>query len=93
PANHKPTYTPHLHTPHHVIIINPHKIQLTPNKFTHKIYYPHTIHPRPFKQTTPLHIPTNYPQKIFHLPIKPILPNPPLPPQIFKKLNLYPPSH
>ena len=44
-GKHKPTFTPHVDTGDHVIIINAEKIHLTGNKLNDKIYYRHTNHP------------------------------------------------
>ena len=41
----KPTFTPHVDTGDHVIIINSEKIHLTGNILNDKIYYRHTNHP------------------------------------------------
>ena len=49
-GKHKPTFTPHVDTGDHVIIINAEKIDLTGKKLNDKIYYRHTIHPGGLKQ-------------------------------------------
>jgi large subunit ribosomal protein L13 len=41
-GKHKPTYTPHVDTGDHVIILNASKIKLTGKKLTDKIYYRHS---------------------------------------------------
>src|SRR5699024_9299899 len=43
-GKHKPTYTPHVDTGDHVIIINAEKIELTGNKITDKKYNWHSGH-------------------------------------------------
>ena len=48
-GKHKPTFTPHVDTGDHVIILNASKIDLTGKKLTDKIYYRHTYAPRRFK--------------------------------------------
>lgn len=53
-GKHKPTYTPHVDTGDHVIIINAEKIELTGKKLTDKIYYRHTQHPGGLKSRTAL---------------------------------------
>ena len=42
-GKHKPTYTPHVDTGDHVIILNASKIKLTGKKLTDKIYYRHVF--------------------------------------------------
>ena len=46
----KPTFTPHVDTGDHVIILNASKVELTGKKLTDKIYYRHTMHPGGLKQ-------------------------------------------
>lgn len=77
-GKHKPTYTPHVDTGDHVIIINAEKIELTGKKLTDKIYYRHTMHPGGLKQRTALEMRTNYPEKMLELAIKGMLPKGPL---------------
>lgn len=70
----KPTFTPHVDTGDHVIIINAEKIHLTGNKLNDKIYYRHTNHPGGLKQRTALEMRTNYPVQMLELAIKGMLP-------------------
>lgn len=88
-GKHKPTYTPHVDTGDHVIIINAEKIELTGKKLTDKIYYRHTQHPGGLKSRTALEMRTNYPEKMLELAIKGMLPKGSLGRQMFKKLNVY----
>ena len=69
-GKHKPTFTPHVDTGDHVIIINAEKIHLTGNKLKDKIYYRHTNYPGGFKQRTALEMRTNYPTKCLNLQLK-----------------------
>ncbi len=85
----KPTFTPHVDTGDHVIIINAEKIHLTGNKLNDKIYYRHTNHPGGLKQRTALEMRTNYPVQMLELAIKGMLPKGRLGSQVSKKLNVY----
>ena len=85
----KPTFTPHVDTGDHVIIINASKIHLTGKKLTDKIYYRHTMHPGGLKQRTALEMRTNYPEKMLELAIKGMLPKNSLGRQTFKKLHVF----
>jgi len=91
-GKHKPTYTPHVDTGDHVIIINAEKIELTGKKLTDKIYYRHTQHPGGLKSRTALEMRTNYPEKMLELAIKGMLPKGSLGRQMFKKLNAQKPE-
>lgn len=88
-GKHKPTYTPHVDTGDHVIIINAEKIELTGKKLTDKIYYRHTQHPGGLKSRTALEMRTNYPEKMLELAIKGMLPKGSLGRQMAKKLHVY----
>ena len=60
-GKHKPTFTPHVDTGDHVILLNASKIHLTGNKLTDKIYYRHSMHPGGLKQRTALEMRTKLP--------------------------------
>jgi len=85
----KPTFTPHVDTGDHVIIINASQIHLTGKKLTGKIYRRHTMHPGGLKERTALEMRTNYPEKMLELAIKGMLPKNSLGRQMFKKLHVY----
>ncbi|HWO78628.1 MAG TPA: 50S ribosomal protein L13 [Bacillus sp. (in: firmicutes)] len=85
----KPTYTPHVDTGDHVIIVNASKIELTGKKLTDKIYYRHSMHPGGLKTRTALEMRTNYPVQMLELAIKGMLPKTSLGRQMFKKLHVY----
>ena len=88
-GKHKPTYTPHVDTGDHVILLNASKIELSGNKINDKIYYRHTNHPGGLKQRTALEMRTNYPERMLELAIKGMLPKNTLGRQMFKKLHVY----
>ncbi|MEH6941163.1 50S ribosomal protein L13 [Bacillus sp. JJ722] len=88
-GKHKPTFTPHVDTGDHVIIINAEKIELTGKKLTDKIYRRHTMHPGGLKERTALEMRTNYPERMLELAIKGMLPKNSLGRQMFKKLHVY----
>ncbi|WP_071396688.1 50S ribosomal protein L13 [Bacillus tuaregi] len=88
-GKHKPTYTPHVDTGDHVIILNASKIELTGNKLQDKIYYRHSNHPGGLKQRTANEMRTNYPERMLELAIKGMLPKNTLGRQMFSKLHVY----
>lgn len=88
-GKHKPTYTPHVDTGDHVILLNASKIQLTGNKLNDKIYYRHSLHPGGLKTRTALEMRTNYPERMLEQAIKGMLPKNSLGRQIAKKLHVY----
>ncbi|WP_033827259.1 50S ribosomal protein L13 [Bacillus andreraoultii] len=88
-GKHKPTYTPHVDTGDHVIIINAEKIELTGNKLADKKYYRHSLYPGGLKVRTANEMRTNYPDRMLELAVKGMLPKNSLGRQMFKKLHVY----
>src|SRR5690606_4171440 len=88
-GKHKPTYTPHVDTGDHVIIVNASKIELTGNKLNDKLYYRHSQHPGGLKVRTANEMRTNYPEKMLELAVRGMLPKGSLGRQMFKKLHVY----
>jgi large subunit ribosomal protein L13 len=88
-GKHKPTYTPHVDTGDHVIIINAEKIELTGKKLTDKLYYRHSLHPGGLKVRTALEMRTNYPEQMLEKAIRGMFPKGSLGRQMFKKLHVY----
>ncbi|WP_066301446.1 50S ribosomal protein L13 [Bacillus sp. FJAT-29937] len=88
-GKHKPTFTPHVDTGDHVIILNAAKIELTGNKLNDKIYYRHTNHPGGLKQRNANEMRTKFPERMLELAIKGMLPKNTLGRQMFKKLHVY----
>ncbi|MGP4077524.1 50S ribosomal protein L13 [Halobacillus sp. K22] len=85
----KPTYTPHVDTGDHVIIINAGEIQLTGNKINDKIYYRHSNHPGGLKARTANEMRTKYPEQMLELAVKGMLPKGSLGRKMGKKLHVY----
>ncbi|WP_163539078.1 50S ribosomal protein L13 [Gracilibacillus sp. YIM 98692] len=88
-GKHKPTYTPHVDTGDHVIIINADKIELTGKKLSDKLYYRHSNHPGGLKSRTANEMRTNYPEQMLELTIKGMLPKGSLGRKMGKKLHVY----
>ncbi|MCM3240929.1 50S ribosomal protein L13 [Heyndrickxia oleronia] len=88
-GKHKPTFTPHVDTGDHVIILNASKIELTGKKLSDKIYYRHTQYAGGLKTRTAGEMRTNYPTKMLELAIKGMLPKGSLGRQMIKKLHVY----
>lgn len=88
-GKHKPTYTPHIDTGDHVIIVNAEKIELTGNKWSDKMYYRHSGYLGGIKQRTAQEMKEKQPQKMLELAIKGMLPKGPLGRQMYRKLHVY----
>lgn len=88
-GKHKPTYTPHVDTGDHVIIINAEKIELTGNKLADKLYYRHSNHPGGLKSRTAGEMREKYPEQMLELTVKGMLPKGSLGRKMGKKLHVY----
>lgn len=88
-GKHKPTYTPHVDTGDHVIIINADKIALTGNKWEDKKYYRHSGYPGGLKVRTAREMREKHPERMLELAIRGMLPKGSLGRKMFKKLHVY----
>ena len=87
-GKHKPTYTPHVDTGDHVIILNASKIKLSGKKLTDKIYYRHTF-TRGLKESTAGEMLEKHPERMIELAVKGMLPKNSLGRKMAKKLHVY----
>lgn len=85
----KPTYTPHVDTGDHVIVINAEKIVLTGNKLNNKIYRRHSGWPGGMKEMKYSQLMAKSPEKAIELAVKGMLPHNSLGRSMFKKLKVY----
>ncbi|WLD93561.1 50S ribosomal protein L13 [Alkalihalobacillus sp. AL-G] len=88
-GKHKPTFTPHVDTGDHVIILNASEIELTGKKLTDKLYHRHTGHPGGLKTRTAQEMRDKRPEQMLELAIKGMLPKNSLGRQMIKKLHVY----
>ncbi|WP_368653638.1 50S ribosomal protein L13 [Ornithinibacillus sp. 4-3] len=88
-GKHKPTYTPHVDTGDHVIIVNAEKIELTGNKLSDKMYYRHSGFPGGLKGRNAEEMLAKFPERVTELAIKGMLPKGSLGRKMIKKLHVY----
>ncbi|MEZ4700549.1 MAG: 50S ribosomal protein L13 [Rhodothermales bacterium] len=88
-GKHKPSYTPHIDTGDHVIVINADKVRFTGKKETDKEYFSHTGYPGGVKIRTPKEMRTRKPTFAVENAVKGMLPKGPLGRQMLKKLKVY----
>ncbi|NCU18122.1 50S ribosomal protein L13 [Pallidibacillus pasinlerensis] len=88
-GKHKPTYTPHVDTGDHVIILNASQIKLTGKKLSDKIYYRHSHYPGGLKETTAGEMLEKHPERLIELAVKGMLPKNSLGRKMGKKLHVY----
>ena len=88
-GKHKPTFTPHIDTGDHVIIINCKDVILTGNKLDQKMYRHHSGYIGGMKETPARKMLENTPEKAMTLAIKGMLPKNSLGRATLKKLRVY----
>lgn len=88
-GKHKPTYTPHVDTGDHVIIINAEKIHLTGKKLHAKKYYRHSGYVGGMKSTTAGELLNRHPERVIRAAVWGMVPHNRLGRQIIKKLKIY----
>jgi large subunit ribosomal protein L13 len=88
-GKHKPTYTPHVDTGDHVIVLNADKVVLTGKKLDQKMHRYHTGWPGGLKETKYRHFMAKSPEKAVELAIKGMLPKNSLGRAMFRKLRVY----
>lgn len=88
-GKHKPTFSPHLDTGDHVIVINAHKIVMTGNKLTDKLMYRHSGYPGGLTSVSYADLMATRPELAVEKAIKGMLPSNRLGRAMAKKLKVY----
>lgn len=85
----KPTFTPHVDTGDHVIVVNADKIVLTGKKLEQKTYFRHSGYPGGTTFTTAGKMLATKPERVVEMAVKGMLPKNSLGRQMYRKLNVY----
>ena len=88
-GKHKPTFTPHMDTGDHVIIINANKVRLTGKKLVQKVYFRHSGYLGGDKYTKAGDMLAKNPVRMVELAVRGMVPHNRLGSQIIKKLHVY----
>ncbi len=88
-GKHKPTYTPHLDTGDHVIVINATKVKLTGNKLDAKMFYRHSGYPGGLRATPYREMMDKKPELVIQKAVRGMLPKNRLGRAMAKKLKVY----
>ncbi|MDR1205860.1 MAG: 50S ribosomal protein L13 [Peptococcaceae bacterium] len=88
-GKHKPTYTPHVDTGDHVIVINAGKVELTGKKRSQKEMISHSGYPGGLKRVSYAVVLEKMPERVIEKAIKGMLPKNALGAQMFRKLKVY----
>lgn len=89
-GKHKPTYTPHLDTGDHVVVLNADKVRLTGRKADQKTYFRHSGYMGGEKHIPFRRMMEKRPERVVELAVKGMLPKNALGRQMRKKLRVYP---
>jgi large subunit ribosomal protein L13 len=87
-GKHKPTFTPHVDTGDHVIIINADQVVLSGGKSEERIYW-HSQYPGGLKSVTKGSMLQKRPDRLVERTIKGMLPHNRLGAQMYRKLKVY----
>ena len=85
----KPTFTPHVDTGDHVVVVNADKVVLTGDKLRQKLYRRHSGYPGGLKETSAGTLLREKPERLVTLAIKGMLPKTKLGRQMATKLRVY----
>ncbi|PSQ62819.1 MAG: 50S ribosomal protein L13 [Bacteroidetes bacterium QH_10_64_19] len=88
-GKHKPTYTPHVDTGDHVIVVNADKARFTGGKEQQKSYHEYSGYPGGDKSQTPAEVREDKPEYIIKQAVEGMLPSGALGRDMFTKLQVY----
>ena len=88
-GKHKPTYTPHVDTGDHVIIVNADKVVLTGKKLDQKIYYRHSGYVGGLKEIKYRRLMAEKPEFVLRHAVVGMLPKNPLGRKMATKMHIY----
>src|SRR5687767_10116443 len=88
-GKYKPTYSPHLDTGDHVVVINAEKLRLTGKKTEKKKYFTHSMYPGGMAWTSYRTMSESKPDRVLYLAVKGMLPRNRLGRAMMTKLKIY----
>ncbi|MDE2842381.1 MAG: 50S ribosomal protein L13 [Chloroflexota bacterium] len=85
----KPTYTPHVMTGDHVVVVNMDKVRITGNKLLQKTYYRHSGYVGNLKTFILRDMMDDHPDRVLQLAVKGMLPRNKMGREMLKRLKVY----
>lgn len=85
----KPTYTPHVLTGDHVVVVNMEKIRITGDKLLQKTYYRHSGYVGNLKSFILRDMMEDHPDRVLQLAVKGMLPRNKMGREMLKRLKVY----
>jgi len=88
-GKHKASFTPHVDTGDHIVVLNAGKIKVTGNKLDDKIYWHHTGAIGGIKSIALGKLLKEHPERAIEFAVKGMLPKGPLGRKMYKKLHVF----
>ena len=85
----KPTFTPHVITGDHVVVLNANKVRVTGRKLLQKMYYRHSGYVGNLKTTMLRDMLAQHPERVIELAVKGMLPRNHQGRQMLRRLKVY----
>jgi large subunit ribosomal protein L13 len=85
----RPTYTPHVHSGDHVVVVNAADIRITGHKLTQKMYYRHSGYVGNLKTFAMKDMMADHPDRVIQLAVKGMLPRTKMGRDMLKRLKVY----
>ena len=85
----RPTYTPHVLTGDHVVVVNMDKVRITGDKLLQKTYYRHSGYVGNLKSFILRDMMESHPDRVLQLAVKGMLPRNKLGRDMLKRLKVY----
>ena len=85
----RPTYTPHVLTGDHVVVVNAADIRITGHKLTQKMYYRHSGYVGNLKTFAMKDMMEDHPDRVIQLAVKGMLPRTKMGREMLKRLKVY----
>ncbi|MGH2483848.1 MAG: 50S ribosomal protein L13 [Candidatus Limnocylindria bacterium] len=89
-GKHKPTWSPHLDTGDHVVVVNASRVRVTGNKLSQKHYYRHSNYPGGLREESLADLLARKPERAVEMAVQGMLPSNRLGKAMFRKLKVYP---
>ena len=86
----RPTYTPHVITGDHVVVVNAANVRITGRKLTQKMYYRHSGYVGNLKSFMMRDLMEQRPERVVRLAVKGMLPSNKQGRQMLRRLRVYP---
>ena len=88
-GKHKPSYTPHLDTGDHVVVVNAAKVALSGRKGQDKKYFHHTLYPGGATWTSIVVLMEKHPERVVVRAVRGMMPRTRLGRAMMRKLKVY----